>query len=52
MTARMLGKVRPSWCQECRRPPGLDCVDVARTTRHMKRTERQQWKRQWRKEDA
>lgn len=38
--ARMLGKMRPSWCWTCNRPPRIDCPDHGKTTREAKVRER------------
>lgn len=38
--ARMLGKVRPSFCPICRAPAGLDCPDVRRGKRQVRAHER------------
>lgn len=38
-TARMPGRVRPSWCPHCRTTPGPDCPDTSRTPKQVRRTE-------------
>lgn len=41
-TARMPGRVRPSWCPHCHTTPGPDCPDTSRTPKQVRRAERRQ----------
>lgn len=40
--ARMLNRVRPSWCASCGATPGPDCFDVGKTKRQVRRAERRE----------
>ncbi len=41
-TARMPGRVRPSWCPHCHTTPGPDCPDTSRTPKQVRRAEQRQ----------
>lgn len=41
----MPGKVRPSWCPVCRGPAGIDCHDIGKEPRWVRRQLKQALRR-------